>query len=169
MRIAQGDLGGNCGQSKMDPWLHLQHSLLFTGASWGWGHAMSCCILEDNKHSHAKPSPCFDFMFSMAYSRQQYNKMERLLKGKRRKFRQSLGCLDPLLPCLKRRGGTLPASFSFYCMSACWWELPSKHPSCRDLQCRCLLEENMPAGRWWFLKELSLWRKRKCDLSKKEF
>lgn len=168
MRIAQRDLGGNCGQSKMDPWLHLQHSLLFKGASWGWGHAMSCCFLEDNKHNHAKPSPCFDFMFSMAYSQQQYNKMERLLKGKRGEIQTKPGLLGPPSP-LSEKMRRLLASFSFYCMSACWWELPSKHPSCRDLQCRCLLEENMSAGRWRFLKELNLWWEKKCDLSKEEF
>lgn len=142
----------------MDPWLHLQHSRVFTGASWGWGHAIRCYILEDNRvmpsHQHVLIL-CFPWTFIIS----SLTKGSVYCRGSGGRGENSDKAEAARTPFSVKKTSRLPLVSIGY-PSACCWELPGRAP----IERRSAVQ--MPswgkictAGRWWCLKGLSLWRK----------
>ena len=122
-------------------------------------------ILEDNKQSQAQPSPHFDVTLSVVCYGSQANKRRCLpqIVGRGRYSDKAGAGGTPFPLCVKdEEGNCRPLLVSIVYASAGWWELAGKLPRAEICSADAFSRrKKCTLSRWWFLKELSLRRKKK--------
>lgn len=83
-------------------------------------------------------------------------------KGGGEKIQTKQGLVEPPSPVsVKDQGRSCrPSWVSIVCASAWWWELLASSPRAEICSADAFPRKIRTTGRWWFLKELSLWKKK---------